>query len=291
MLYQLDLYSSPVPVGAQCASSKVVSIDKKIDRALRLLRSYARNKNLALAYSGGKDSDVILRLAQLAHIKCDIIHNSTTIDPPGNLSYCAAHGATIVRPKYTFYQLVARKGLPSMFRRFCCEKLKERYIAPFLILGIRREESVKRAALYQEPTSCYVYTKKKNTERIMPILDWTIEDILQFQNMENLTFNPHYYDDGTFNPECRLGCIGCPLKGDRGRADYLKYPGFLRQLAKSYSRYVATHKAVTSVYHDIVWQLFYSNHGDDRYQQTYYGIFDAPDPKGFLEDYFKIQLP
>ena len=291
MLYQLDIFGSAVPLEVQNASYETVSIDKKIDRALRLIISYAKYHNLALAYSGGKDSDVILRLAQLAHIKCDVVHNSTTIDPPGNLSYCAAHGATIVRPEYTFFQLVARKGLPSMFRRFYCSYLKERYIAPYLILGIRREESVKRTALYQEPTSCFRHTKKKTSEHIMPILDWTIENIMQFHNMENLTFNPHYYENGTFNPECRLGCIGCPLKGDRGRSDYMKYPKFLRQLARAYGIYVDNHEAVTSVYHDIVWQLFYSNHGDTRYQQTYDGLFGAPNPKEFLEDYFKIQLP
>lgn len=291
MSKQLYLYGFDVPKVQQESSAKPATFQKKVDRAIKLLRSYNHYANLALAYSGGKDSDVILRLAQLAHIKCDIVHNSTTIDPPGNLSYCAAHGAVIARPKLTFFQLVAKKGLPSMFRRFCCEYLKEKYIAPYLILGIRRDESIKRTNIYQEPTSCYIYSKKKSTERIMPILDWSLVDILQFKNMENMTFNPHYYTGGKFNVECRLGCIGCPLKADRGRADYLRYPGFLRQLAKAYTVYVNNHKAVNSVYDDILWQLFYSNHGDVKYQQTYHGLFPAPNPKSFLEDYFKIKLP
>lgn len=41
----------------------------------------------------------------------------------------------------------------------------------------------------------------------------------------------------------------------------------------------------------LLYELFYSNHGEQRYQQTYHGLFPAPNPKNFLEDYFKIQLP
>lgn len=291
MTPQYDLFGNLVPAKEVSSVSYHKIFEKKVDNAIRLLRSYNQYHNLALAYSGGKDSDVILRLSKLAGIKVDVVHNCTTIDPPGNLSYCIAHGATIARPKKTFFQLVSEKGLPSMFRRFCCKFLKEQYIAPYLILGIRRDESIKRTALYQEPTSCYIYSKKKCTERILPILDWTLTDILIFSYQEHFKFNHHYYPNGFFDPECRLGCIGCPLKSDRGRGDYLQYPGFLRQLAKSYSQYVATHKAVTSVYHDIVWQLFYSNHGDAKYQQTYYGLFPSPNPKEFLEDYFHVLLP
>ena len=36
-----------------------------------------------LAYSGGKDSDVILALAQMSGIKFHPIYKMTTIDPPG----------------------------------------------------------------------------------------------------------------------------------------------------------------------------------------------------------------
>lgn len=263
----------------------------KIDRAIRLLKSYNSFANLKLAYSGGKDSDIILRLAQLAHIQPDIVHNSTTIDPPGTLSYCISRGARINRPQTSFFHLVQKKGLPSMFRRFCCNKLKEQYIGKYLILGIRKEESRKRDERYVEPTMCRLYTKKNSTEQIFPILNWTLNDIMDFTQMENMKYNSIYYVNGIFDPTKRLGCIGCPLTSDRGRSDYLKYPGFLRQLAKSYSKYVATHQAITSVYHDIVWQLFYSNHGDAKYQQTFHGIFQAPDPKQFLENYFHTQLP
>ena len=92
---------------------------RKIDQAIRLLRSYARTANYALAYSGGKDSDVILRLAKLAHIDCEIVHNCTTIDPPGTISHCERAGAKIVRPHYTFFQMAnSYSSFKNQFRDF-----------------------------------------------------------------------------------------------------------------------------------------------------------------------------
>lgn len=239
------------------APTPVSDLSRKVEQSLRLIKAYNKWRPLTLAYSGGKDSDCVLHLCKLAHVQPTIVHNSTTIDPPGTLSYVQQHGAVISRPQMTFYQLVEKKGLPSMFRRFCCAYLKERYIASPLLLGIRSSESVKRAARYTEPTACRIYSKKVSSETVLPIVHWTNQDIVEFSEQENLRFHPFYYVDGRFDVNRRVGCIGCPLQGDRGRGDYLLYPKFLRRLIESYAKYVETHKAVTSVYDDVVWQLFY----------------------------------
>lgn len=289
---QLNLFTdadAPAPAPMQ-ELSPVEVLEKKINQSIRLLRSYSKQANLTLAYSGGKDSDVILRLAQLAHISCDVVYNCTTIDPPYTISHVVKAGATIQRPAHTFFELVAKRGLPSRWRRFCCEELKEKYIAPYLILGIRAEESQKRKERYVMPTVCRIYSKKKYTEQILPILRWSTDDIMLFARMENITFHPLYYVNGKFDPTQRLGCIGCPLQGDRGCSDYLKYPKFLRLLVKAYAKYVQSHHAIEGVYEDVVWQLFYSNHGDEKYRQTYHGFFNS-DPKSFLSEYFQIDLP
>lgn len=261
----------------------------KVDSAIRLIRSYSQVPNLSLAYSGGKDSDVILHLAKMANVKVNVVHNVTTIDPPGTISHCLAAGATLQRPKYTFFQLVAKKGLPSMFRRFCCEKLKESYISNHLILGVRAAESNKRAERYTEPTACKVYSKTKETEQIFPIYNWEDKDVEDFINCEHINCHPLYYTNGFFDVSKRLGCLGCPLQGDRGVSDYKQYPKLLKQLVKAYAKYVETHKCIEGVYEDITWQLFYSNHGDEKYKQTYHGLFQHS-AKSFLENYFQINL-
>lgn len=269
-----------------------MNIDKKVANSVRLLQSYAKRHKLILAYSGGKDSDVCRRLCQIADIEVELVYNNTTIDPPGTISRNLRLGARIQRPEYSFYELVAKKGLPSMFRRFCCEKLKEQFIAPYLIIGVRASESVRRAARYTEPTACRVYSKKLVTETIMPLYNWTQEDLAQFIEQERLSLHPHYYDEnGELHLERRLGCIGCPLQGDRGKADYLRYPKHFRLLCSSYAKYVESHKAVVDVYADILYHLFYSNHGTEKFNQAFNGLFAPPDAKKILEDYFHIDLP
>lgn len=264
--------------------------DKKVDRAIKFIKSVGNSGNINVAYSGGKDSDVVRRLCELAGINFTLVYNNTTIDPPFTLARNKRVGAIVNQPKYTFLQLVEKKGLPSMFRRFCCSYLKEQYISDKLILGIRRAESVKRNKRYLEPQACRIYSNKKYTSQFLPIISWADEDIFRFIEEENLKLHPLYYTNGKLDITKRLGCIGCPLKGDRGRSDFIEYPKMLRQIVRSYSKYVNNHKAIEGIYEDIIWNLFYSNHGDEKFQQTFHGLFSPPDPKKLLETYFNVNL-
>ena len=263
---------------------------KRVDQSMRLITSYSKWKPLTLAYSGGKDSDCVRQLCKLAHVPISIVHNSTTIDPPGTLEYCIKHGAVVQRPKYTFFELVRKHGLPSMFRRFCCRYLKEQYVASPLLLGIRSDESQKRSKRYKSPSVCRIYAHNKRCEQVLPLQLWTLETERIFIEDNNMILHPHYYKNGKLDVTRRVGCVGCPLQGDRGVSDYLQYPLFLRQLVKSYAYYVKSHKAINGIYDDVLWQLFYSNHGDKKWSQTFHGLFDAPNPKEFLENYFNISL-
>lgn len=58
-------------------------LQNKVDFAIRLLRSIpCRPYPVEISYSGGKDSDVILELANMAGIPYRAIYKNTTIDPP-----------------------------------------------------------------------------------------------------------------------------------------------------------------------------------------------------------------
>lgn len=265
---------------------------KKIERAIRFMQSLSKHHTWEIAYSGGKDSDVLLWLAKQANIPYNAVHKCTTIDPPGTLAHCIQNNVEIIRPKYSFLQLVEKKGLPTMFRRFCCEYLKEYYHAPYVMTGVRTAESVKRAKRYVEPTSCRIWSKTKQAEIATPIATFTDQDIETIINAEQIQCHPLYYDaDGHFHVERRLGCLGCPLQSDRGREDFKRYPILLKQVATRYLRYVNTHPMNRDPYDYLMYQLFYSNHGEQRYMQTFHGLFEAPIPKEFLEQYFQIELP
>lgn len=268
----------------------MTTLEKKVSQSVRLIRSVYKAGNVIVAYSGGKDSDVMRHLCIEAKVPFTMVYNSTTIDPPYTISRNLSLGVKIQRPKYTFLELVARKGLPSLTRRWCCELLKEQYIAPRLLLGVRQAESIKRKSRYIEPTSCRVFRGKKKCDQIYPLLTWSDDDISNYIINDSIKCHPLYYDDGIFNVNKRLGCIGCPLLGDRGRSDFIKYPKMLRQWARAYSKYVSSHKAIEGIYEDLVWHLFYSNHGNDKFQQSFHGLFQPPSAKGLLEDYFHIKL-
>ena len=66
--------------------------EKKVDFALKLLRSIPQDGEIEISYSGGKDSDVILELAKMAGIPYRAIYKNTTIDPPWTIKHCKGKG-------------------------------------------------------------------------------------------------------------------------------------------------------------------------------------------------------
>lgn len=140
---------------------------QKVERAIRLIQAAAKiahdnNSPLEIAYSGGKDSDVILELAKMSGVEFRAMYKNTTIDPPGTIAHAKSKGVEIFRPTTTFGKLIAAHGFPSRWARFCCSELKEYKIFDYAVLGIRRDESSKRAARYHEPELCRVYRGGKN---------------------------------------------------------------------------------------------------------------------------------
>lgn len=264
-----------------------MELNDKIEQAKRIIQSVCAMHNTALAYSSGKDSVVLDYLAKEANVKVQRFHNVTTIDPPGTIQFAKRHGCDIVRNNLSFLDLVEKKGFPTMFRRFCCKELKERYYSDYALFGIRKSESVKRKACYSSFDDIYYYTKKKFTNRFFPLLNFTDDDIRELIVSKSLECHPLYYDhEGRFCVERRLGCIGCPLQSDRGRMDYLMYPKLLKQVLR---RGILFHQRQGRTAEDavlnLVYNLFYSNHGLEKFQQTYNGLFDT-DPWDILENYF-----
>ena len=220
----------------------MLTYEKKVESAIRLIQSIPQDCEIGLAYSGGKDSDAILELAKMAGVKVRPVYFQTSIDPPGTTNHVKEMGVEVVRPPETFFQIVERKGNPSRYKRFCCAILKEKWFADRIIVGIRRSESVKRAKRYKEPEVCRDYGDEKKTRQYLPILEWTDDDVNRFLKERGIRCAPAYYDEaGAFHVERRLGCIGCPLQSDSGLADYKKYPKFLKAQIRSYQRYLDRH--------------------------------------------------
>lgn len=224
-------------------------LQKKVDFAIKLLRSIPTEDGpVEISYSGGKDSDVILELAKMAGIPYRAIYKSTTIDPPSTIKHCKEKGVEVFAPTINFFDLVKKKGCPTRRARFCCEYLKEYIVLDRAVQGIRRNESVKRAKRYKEPEVCRIYGGKKNhVEVFLPILEWTDDDVAEFIAERGIKCHPLYYDEhGNFHVERRLGCIGCPMRSDAGKSDFMKYPKFLKRLLACLQEYLDNHPNIRS---------------------------------------------
>lgn len=106
-----------------------------------------------LCYSGGKDSDAIRILAQLAGVKHDIHHNLTTVDAPETIAYIKSIPNVIIEKARwkdgthkTMWNLIPHKKMPpTRLLRYCCSDLKEIGGKGRLkITGVRASESVSR---------------------------------------------------------------------------------------------------------------------------------------------------
>lgn len=273
-------------------------LQKKIDSAIKLLKAYDNPLNpVEIAYSGGKDSDVILQLAKEAGINFRAIYKNTTIDPPGTIKHAEQMGVEIRRPEKTFFQIVAERGFPNRMRRFCCRVLKEYKILDKVVMGVRKAESVRRAKRYHEPSECRIYNKTDHAEAVYPILEWTNEDVADFIADRKIKCHPLYYDEqGNFHVERRLGCMGCPLAGRRLRVEvFKKHPRLVKCYIKSGAEFFASHPdgKIKTNYDGDIYAYFYRNLYCDSEQEFLHvatGLFGKPDFKAFLEKQFGITL-
>lgn len=276
-------------------------LQDKINRAIRLITTAVGDGEVEICYSGGKDSDVILELAKMSGVKYRAIYKNTTIDPPGTIAHCKRNGVEVMSPTIRFFDLVAKKGFPTRRARFCCEKLKEYKVMDTAIQGIRRCESTARAKRYSssDPIICRMYGSKKNhVNVILPILDWTDEDVAEFINERGIKCHKLYYDDkGNFHPERRLGCIGCPMSQRGQLDDFMKYPKMVQLWIKAAQKWWDAHpdtgcrKKFNNIYELFVHNVFFRTYEDFRLavdDELFEG--DAVDCKKFIEKKFNIKL-
>jgi len=182
--------------------------------AIERLRTFApgalekRDAGYYVAYSGGKDSDVILDLVRRSGVKYTAHYHVTTCDPPEVIKHIRTRLEVIFeQPPMTMWQLIKKKGMPPRRnRRFCCEKLKEgRGIDAMVVTGVRWEESSRRRSRRMIET-CFRHKEKRF---LNVIIDWTSTDVWNYLRQRKISYCS-LYDEG-FK---RLGCVLCPMTRD-----------------------------------------------------------------------------
>lgn len=242
-----------------------MSLNKKIAESLDLLikgEATALRMNpeegYFLGFSGGKDSQAVYHLCKLAGVRFEPYYSVTGIDTPETIHFIRDNYPDVkfIHHKQNFFQLVEEKGLPTIMRRYCCERLKEHFGAGQCVLtGVRAEESKKRSSyaaievfsrrkehqnqprkrdeewLKQEEHQCI---KGQDKIMIRPILNWTTEDVFQFLLIVGAKINP------TYAKHRRVGCMFCPF-APKEEIEYFEtiYPKYRKRLLLAIKRWGA----------------------------------------------------
>ena len=179
------------------------------DRSIELLRMYEPPEGYFLAFSGGKDSCVLLELARRSGVKYDAHYSVTGIDPPELVRFIREHHPEVAfeRPRENWWNGIMAHGLPIIFRRWYCRSLKEGHGYERVVLtGIRAAESSRRA----KRTVAHPCSRGHGRDFVNPILFWTDDDVWGFIRGEKLPYCC-LYDDGWK----RLGCVICPFESPK----------------------------------------------------------------------------
>ena len=136
-----------------------MTLKEKERKAMEGLRMFEpEDEPYYLCYSGGKDSDCIRILAQLAGVKHDIVHNLTTVDAPETIQYIKSiPNVQISKARWkdgshkTMWNLIPFQQFPpTRLIRYCCAELKETGGEGRLkVTGVRWDESTNRTNPYK----------------------------------------------------------------------------------------------------------------------------------------------
>lgn len=239
------------------------------DMSLRLFE-----KPLVITYSGGKDSDVLLHLAEKSGIPFEALHSLTTADAPETVRHvydtfyrleCKGIKCDVdkhVQPdgsRMTMWNLIPRKLMPpTRLMRYCCAVLKEgggkgRFIAT----GVRWAESPARKrrggleVLTSKPQNKLILSNDNDEDRrlfetcqlkgkrvVNPIVDWQAADIWDYVGAEKIPMNPLYCEGFR-----RVGCVGCPMAPKSRAMAFARYPRIKAAYIRAFDRMLTARAA------------------------------------------------
>ena len=147
-----------------------------------------------VAFSGGKDSQVLLALVEMSGCKHHAEMQVTSVDSPNLMRFVRQHYPQVKLnlPKRNMRELILGKGmLPTRQARYCCAELKEKAGAGCCTaIGIRKAESTNRA-------------KRHAVEIIGQRIGYDIVDGKLYE--QQATWGGQLFDN---EKQCNVYCVG-----------------------------------------------------------------------------------
>lgn len=255
-----------------------IELEKQAIERLRMFAPKDGQEPYYVCYSGGKDSDCIRILCELANVPYELWHNHTGLDAPETVYYVRSiPNINISMPDTTIWDLIRQKYIPpTRIMRYCCSELKERGgQGRKCVTGVRWAESVNRRknsdvvlirgsvkslmSQADELDVDYIETSKggitlnsdnadtrnlvdmcyrQHKTTINPIIDWTDSDVWTFLRHYGCESNPLYKEG-----YCRIGCIGCPMANYSKKCrEFARYPKYKEQFIRVFDDIIKQRK-------------------------------------------------
>lgn len=253
-------------------------LSEKVQASIERLKAFEPKDGSGyhMAFSGGKDSVVLKRLADMACVKYHAVYRVTSVDPPDLVRFIKLEFPDVRReiPRYrdgspiTMWNLIPKKSLPpTRITRYCCEFLKESAgDGTKTLTGVRWAEGTNRAKNHGIATIKGVGAAKEladnqdfqKTKQGGVVLVNDNEDsrrtvevcYKRHKTLVNPIIDWTDADVWTFIrqekiPYCslydegfhRLGCIGCPMASRREREQqFLRWPKYKTAYLKAFGR-------------------------------------------------------
>jgi len=179
---------------------------------------------MAVAFSGGKDSEVVLYLVRQMDPRVPVVFNNTGVEYPETVQFVQQLRSEwnlnliVTHPEKSFWDCIDHYGFPEGSKRrphanpaHCCYWLKEKP----MLLAIRENgwlgyctgntavESRQRMFRAKSHGMCFHY-KKWDICKVHPILWWTEDEVWAFIQKERLPINEAYVRGAH-----RVGCMPC----------------------------------------------------------------------------------
>jgi len=200
---------------------ELLDLQPKIEEATTIIKlAFDKIVNPVVAFSGGKDSLVVLDLVRRVNPDVIGVFENTTNEYPETLKFVKTIPNIIeLRPDISFEECFKRYGLPVMKSKAkshgnqCCIKLKEEPFRKYAkannvtltFTGLTSDESRNRMMMLKRMGALYFH-KSDQIWKCHPIYNWSNQHVWQYIDFRNLAYNPIYDKLGR---TARCGCRFC----------------------------------------------------------------------------------